>query len=66
MPKVNKYLYGYNISVNYGFGHGWEIECFEEHYTEARARVKEYRANCPYPVRMCEAREPNPAHLANQ
>jgi len=31
---------------------GWETVCTEESYTEAKARVREYRENQPeYPVR---------------
>lgn len=63
--KINKYLYGYNISVNYGYGHGWEVECFEESYKDARERLREYRENCGYPVRMRAARTPNPRHPDN-
>ena len=57
--KTNKWLYGFRIYVHYG--QGWEYEIFETSLTEARARVKEYRVNCPeYPVKMSRGRESNP------
>jgi hypothetical protein len=58
MKKNNKYLYGYNISSNYG--HGWEVECFEDTKDEARQRLKEYEENTLYPVRMTRSRDVNP------
>ena len=30
MAKINKFLYGWKLSVNYG--QGWEYETFEETY----------------------------------
>lgn len=60
--KVNKYLYGWNISVNYGFGHGWEVECFEEDYSEAKRTLRDYQNNCSYPSRMKRGRVPNPEY----
>lgn len=58
MKKQNKYLYGYKLSVNYGYG--WEYEVFEETLSEIRQRAKEYRENCSYPVRISQGRETNP------
>lgn len=61
--RVNRYLYGWRIMVNYG--QGWEYEIFEEIWREARARLAEYRANCPqYPVKAVRSREPNSACAA--
>jgi hypothetical protein len=62
--KNNKWLYGYKILVNYGYGHGWEYECFELTRKEAIEQLRCYRANCSYPVRMVAARESNPAYVA--
>jgi hypothetical protein len=46
------------ILVNYGYGHGWEHECTEESWADAKAQLKCYRENCPqYPVRARKARE---------
>lgn len=48
----------WNIEVNYGYGHGWEVECTEYSLREAKERLKEYRENCPeYPVRIVKKRE---------
>ena len=64
MHKNNKYLYGWKISVNYGYGHGWEVECFEEDYTQAKLNLRLYRKNMHYPVRMTQGREENPYYKA--
>lgn len=64
MARINKFLYGFKIQGNYG--QGWEDECFEETRKEARQRLREYQENSPYPSRMVQAREPNPAHPDNQ
>lgn len=59
--KVNKYIYGWKLLVNYG--QGYEYEVFEETYKEARARLKEYRENCPqYPAKLTQGRELNPEY----
>jgi hypothetical protein len=58
--KNNKYLYGWALYVNYGFGHGWEYEVFEESYKEIKQRKREYLANCNYPVKISQKRELNP------
>jgi hypothetical protein len=59
--KNNKYIYGYEIQGNYG--QGWECECYEETFKEARQRIKEYRENSPYPVRMVDKRIKNPNYI---
>jgi len=58
--RVNKYLYGWKLRVNYG--HGWEYETFEETYEGYRENRKAYRDNCPYPQRWTQGREVNPAY----
>ena len=40
------------VQVNYGYGHGYEDECVEKTRAEALERLKEYRDNCKYPVRI--------------
>ena len=40
------------VQVNYGYGHGYEDECVEKTRAEALERLKEYRDNCNYPVRI--------------
>ena len=61
MKKPNKYLYGWKIAINYG--QGYEYECFELTFKEARARAREYRENAPaYPVRITRGRESNPEY----
>lgn len=60
--KINKFIYGYKISVNYG--QGYEYECFETSFREARERIKEYRSNAPqYPVKLSQGREINPDYI---
>ena len=58
MKKQNKYLYGYKLTVNYGYG--WEYEVLEKTGKEIRQQVKAYRENCSYPIRITKGREPNP------
>lgn len=48
----------WEVQCNYGYGHGWETECTEFTLSEARQRIKEYRSNSPYPVRLRMKREP--------
>jgi hypothetical protein len=55
--KPNKYLYGWKIYVNYG--QGWEYEVFETSWRETRDRLREYRANCQYPIKASRGRELN-------
>ena len=64
MTRVNKYVYGWKILVNYG--QGWEYETFEDSWKETRGRLAEYRANCPqYPVKAVRGRESNPSYKEN-
>jgi len=56
--RKNRFLYLWVIQGNYG--QGWEDECVEDSLTEARARLREYCENSPYPSRMIQRREPNP------
>lgn len=59
IKRVNKYMYGWALYVDYGYG--WEYELFEETYREIRQRFKEYRENCPqYAVKYNQRRELNP------
>lgn len=40
------------------YGQGWEHETTEHSLADARARLREYRENCPqYPARLKRARE---------
>ena len=59
--KVNKYIYGWKLYVNYGSG--WEYEIFEDTREMYRANRKAYRENCKYPQRWTRGREPNPAYV---
>ena len=52
---ATKYLYLWIIQGNYG--QGWEDECAEESWSEARTRLREYRENSPYPSRLIQRRE---------
>ena len=60
--KTNKYLYGWKLYVNYGYGHGWEYETFEETYKGYKENRKAYRENCPYPQKWTKGREINPKY----
>lgn len=62
VARINRYVYGWRISVNYG--QGWEYEIFETTWREVRARLAEYRANCSYPVKVTRGRELNPAYAS--
>ena len=59
--KENKYLYGWNIWTNYGYG--WEIECSydssESTYATVKHDANEYRI-AGARVRITETRVPNP------
>lgn len=37
----------YEVLANYGYGDGWEIVTSEKTFSEARARLREYRDNEP-------------------
>ena len=62
MKRINKYLYGYKLYVNYGYGHGWEYEIFETSRTAILDRKREYLDNCSYPVKITKGRESNPEY----
>lgn len=59
--KENKYLYGWNIWTNYGYG--WEIESSyykpESNYSDVRHDAAEYRV-AGASVRITKTRVPNP------
>ena len=63
MTRINKYLYGWNLWTNYGYG--WEIECCylrpEETKADARRDAKEYRL-AGATVRLTKTRKLNPAY----
>ena len=54
--KGPKWGIEYVIQGNYGYGHGFEDECSEETYKEAKARLKEYRDNAPGSYRIVNRR----------
>lgn len=58
--KINKWLYGWKLYVNYG--QGWEYEVFEERLTDIKQRAREYRENAPYPVKISQGKERNPKY----
>lgn len=60
--KVNKYLYGWRFSVDYGYGDGFEYECFEDTYAGMIENRKAYRQNLPpgARLRIGQGRELNP------
>lgn len=59
--KINKYLYGWKLYVNYGSG--WEYEIFEETFKGYKENKKAYIENCNYPQRWSRGREKNPAYF---
>ena len=61
MKKINKYLYGYRIYVNYGYG--YEYECYELTRLDMKNQVKCYKENCSYPVKVTRGREINPDYI---
>ena len=56
--KINKWLYGWKLYVDYGTG--WEYENFEATYKEYRENKKAYAENHPYPQKWVRGRELNP------
>ena len=58
--RVNKYMYGWKIYVNYG--HGWEYESFEATRAELKENRKAYQENCPFPFKISRGRETNPEY----
>ena len=56
--RVNKYLYGWKLYVNYGGG--WEYEHFEETREGYKENRKAYQENCTYPQKWTRGRESNP------
>lgn len=60
MKKINKYLYGWKLCVNYG--QGWEYETFEETRKGYLENKKAYRENCTYPQKWTKGRETNPEY----
>jgi hypothetical protein len=58
--KINKYLYGWKLSVDYG--NGFEYETFEETFKGYKENAKLYRENCKYPQKWGQARELNPLY----
>jgi hypothetical protein len=63
MKRINKFIYLWKLSVNYG--QGYEYEIGELSFKEIKQRAKEYRENCPqYPIRVTHGRELNPEYKA--
>jgi len=62
--KPTKYIYGWKLYVNYGYGDGWEYETFEETRAGYQENRKAYRENCQYPQRWSRGRELNPEYVA--
>jgi hypothetical protein len=58
--KVNKFLYGWKLYVNYG--QGWEYETFETTYKGYRENKRQYQENCQYPQKWTNGRETNPEY----
>ena len=58
--RVNKWLYGWKLYVNYG--QGWEYETFELTRAEMKENRKAYRESCRYPQKWTRGREINPEY----
>ena len=57
MPYARKTRDEYQLWINYG--QGYEHEISEDSWREMRARLKEYRENCPqYPCKSVKRRAP--------
>ena len=54
MAYVRKTVDEYRLLVNYG--EGWEHEVTEFSWTDLRRRLKEYRAECRYPLKTVKVR----------
>jgi hypothetical protein len=63
MRRINKYLYGWKLYVNYG--QGWEYECFEHTRKGMLENRRAYNQNCDYPQKWSRGRELNPEWEAN-
>lgn len=59
--KVNKFLYGWKLYVDYGDGWG-EYEVFEGTYTGYMENKRAYANNCSYPQKWTKGRVPNPKY----
>lgn len=55
MAYVRKTRDRWDIETNWGYG--WECECSEYTYKEARQRYREYIDNCPCDIRLKKRRE---------
>ena len=55
MAYVRKTVDRWDIETNYGYG--WETECCEYTWAEAKQRLHEYRENIRGAVRLVKRRE---------
>ena len=56
--NTRKTIDRWDIMTNYGYdGYGWECECSEYTYKEAKARYREYKENTNASVRLEKHRE---------
>jgi len=63
MARIDKYLYGWRLYVNYG--QGWQYEIFEHSRKGMLENKKLYLKNCDYPQKWVRGRESNPEWEAN-
>jgi hypothetical protein len=61
--KINKYIYGWKLYVNYG--QGWEYETFEDTFKGYKENRRAYQSNCPYAQKWSRGRELNPNYKIN-
>jgi hypothetical protein len=61
--RINKYEYLFVIQGNCGYG--WNDECFEENFADAKRTIKDYRDNCNWPFRIICRRVLNPSYSAS-
>ena len=62
--RINKYLYGYRIYIDYGYG--YEYELFELTHQDMKNQVKDYRKNAGHvikAIKVTRGREINPNYI---
>lgn len=52
MAYVRKTTDEYHILIDYGYGDGWEHECTEETWKDAKKQHECYLSNTPFPVKI--------------
>ena len=64
--RINKYLYGYRIYIDYGYG--YEYELFELTRQDTKNQVNDYRKNAGHvikAIKVTRGREINPVYITH-